>query len=200
MSVVLLAVAQKLGEQMGLRVPDIRYLANVFELGSFSVTSSGGRVCTAGQPSDSVILLVRGVVDVMKEDSSGTLCKLAEVKAPSLMGHMGELDGSPRSATCEVSMSSDAGVVIIDAEKFRQLMTQPDKTGQAARHMVLAALMRQLGNTNKTVASLLDGKSTSTSGQNSNVKSNNDLNQDSEDGLNERDMLLLQSVLRGWAK
>jgi CRP-like cAMP-binding protein len=56
-------------------------------------------VFRAGDPADSLYLLVQGEIDVVVEDPKGVRHKLATLQSPAYFGEMGLLLGQPRAAT-----------------------------------------------------------------------------------------------------
>ncbi len=183
-------VAQKLGQAIGMVESNPLHLANLFAAGRLEHHELGHTLCHAGESADSVFLLATGTVEVSKPDKNGTLRPIAELVGPAMLGHMGVIDRSPRSATCTVAGTDPASVIHIKADVFLRLMKRPDPTGSATRHLVLASLIRQLGNTNRTVSALIDGQS------DQQAASTQDEN---EAALNNRDLALLEAVLRGWS-
>ena len=191
MSKGFIGVAQKLASAIGVVDADAFHLANMFATGSLADVPVGHTLCDFGSPSDKVFLLVDGVVEVRKPDRTGVLRPIAEVWGPAMIGHMGVIDNSLRSASCKVSGKVPATVISLSADVFQRLLARPDHTGTAVRHLVLASLIRQLGNTNITVAALLDGMPERQAATETGTQP--------EQGLNEEDMHLLQAVLQGWS-
>jgi CRP-like cAMP-binding protein len=184
-------LAEKLANAIGVVEVEPMYLANMFSAGSLAEVPVGHNLCDFGGPSDKVFLLVDGVVAVSKPDITGVLRPIAEVHAPAMIGHMGIIDGSLRSASCKIGGTSPAMLISLSADAFRRLLARPDPTGAAVRHLVLANLIRQLGNTNITVAALLDGVPEQEAATQASESPNHD--------ITEADLHLLQAVLRGWS-
>jgi len=191
MSAGFVDVARKLAESIGAVGADPLFLANMFAAGSLAEVPLNHVICTYGSPSEKVFLLVDGTVEIEKPDASGGLRPIALVQGPAMIGHMGAIDGSTRSATCRVSGQTSATIISLDTDHFRRLMGRPDGTGGAVRHLVLACLIRQLGNTNLTVSSLLDGMSEREAATETGTHPIQD--------ITEKDLHLLQAVLRGWS-
>jgi CRP-like cAMP-binding protein len=189
MSKGFVGVAQKLGDAIGMVDSAPMHLANLFAAGRLAVHDIGDVLCTTDEPSDVVFLLASGTIEVSKPDRTGTPRPIAVLSGPAMLGHMGVIDGSPRSATCVVAGDAPATVIHLKADVFRRLIHRPDPTGSATRHLVLASLIRQLGNTNRTVSALIDGRSESDAAQPTDEQA---------EELDSRDLDLLQAVLRGW--
>ena len=67
-------------------------------------------MCGEGQPSDSMFVTMEGSVQVLKRDTTGTEKELAVIPAPSMIGQMGLVDGSARSATCRAASAIKASL------------------------------------------------------------------------------------------
>jgi CRP-like cAMP-binding protein len=184
-------LAQKLADSIGVVEVEPMYLANMFSAGSLAEVPVGHNLCDFGGPSDKVFVLVDGVIQVYKPDVTGVLRPIAEVQGPAMIGHMGVIDGSLRSASCKVAGDGPAMIISLKANAFRRLLIRPDATGSAVRHLLLANLIRQLGNTNSTVAALLDGMSEHEAATQTGTQPTQDITED--------DLHLLQAVLRGWS-
>jgi len=184
-------LAQKLADAIGVVEGAPMQLANMFAAGSLAEVPVGHSLCDFGGPSDKVFLLVDGTVEVFKPDTTGVPRPIAKIRGPAMIGHMGVIDGSLRSASCKVAGETAAMVISLGADEFRRLMARPDATGSAVRHLVLANLIRQLGNTNITVAALLDGMSDHAAATETGSQPVQDITED--------DLHLLQAVLRGWS-
>ncbi len=191
MSSGFVGVAKKLADGIGVVAVDPMCLANLLAAGSLAEVPAGHVLCSLGDPAEKIFFLVDGEVEVEKPDTQGSLRPIARVQGPAMIGHMGVIDGSTRSATCRVVGEKPATVISLRADEFLRLMTRPDATGSAVRHLVLANLIRQLGNTNITVASLLDGMSERAAATQTGAQPVQD--------IEESDLHLLQAVLRGWS-
>lgn len=183
-------VAQKLGDAIGVVAVNPLHLANMFSAGTLEEHPVGFQLCNVGEASEAVYLLLNGTVEVSKPDKGGTMRPLAVLNGPAMLGHMGVIDGSVRSATCVVTGDRAAKVIHIKAERFKRLLRRQDATGSASRHLVLASLIRQLGNTNRTVSALIDGQSDKTAVEPGTLQ---------REGLDSRDLAFLEAVLRGWS-
>ena len=60
---------------------------------------AGEKIFDAGEPADSLCLLARGRVEIVRERTKGGPVKLATLDAPAYFGEMGLLLGQPRVAT-----------------------------------------------------------------------------------------------------
>ena len=191
MSQGFIGVAEKLAEAIGVVEVEPLHLANMFAAGSMAEIQPGYGLCDFGNPSTKVFILISGTIEVSKPDVTGVMRPIAQVQGPAMIGHMGVIDGSLRSATCKVAGEVPAAIISLSADVFKRLLVRPDATGSAVRHLVLANLIRQLGNTNITVAALLDGMSDQEAATQTGTQPVQD--------ITENDLHMLQAVLRGWS-
>ncbi|MFT4976792.1 MAG: CRP-like cAMP-binding protein [Myxococcota bacterium] len=129
-------------------------LAKALATGRPRRLEGGVQLCQEGDPSDALFVLLQGEVRVSRRDSEGTPRELAILTAPALIGHMGLVDGSPRSATCETR--GEVGLLALSAVAFRETLSRADDAGAAMRHLILASLIQQLSTANDKVRGLLD--------------------------------------------
>ncbi len=86
-------------------------------------------------------------------DYLGVEQDLAQLGAPTMFGHMGLIDGSPRSATC-VALG-EARINILDRERFQGLVEDPGVQGDMFRRLLISAMNRQLSGGNQALRRLL---------------------------------------------
>jgi CRP-like cAMP-binding protein len=111
-------------------------------------------MCCEGDPPDAFFLVLRGRIRVLRNDSDGLPRELIVLVSPTLVGHMGMVDGSPRSATCEAV--GDVDGLSLDAETFSALMDDATAEGTAFRRLILNHMMEQLSRGNTKIRSLID--------------------------------------------
>ena len=70
-----------------------------------------------------------------------------------MVGQMGLVDGSPRSATCEAA--SQLGALVIDQRAFNALLEEATPAGSAFRHLLLSSMTRQLTTANQKIRNLI---------------------------------------------
>lgn len=157
MNAVLIEVARKLLGELNVAQGEPEHLAQALAQGSMGSIEGEQVLCREGDPSDRLFVLLEGTVDVLRNDRQGNPRLITVVNGPALIGHMGLIDRSPRSATCVTRDDTVAVTVTIDLAAFDKLMRQADEAGSAWRHLLLASLIRQLGNTNQTVSALVSG-------------------------------------------
>ena len=129
-------------------------LASALELGKPIHLTDGEVLCSEGDVPSEMFLLVEGQIRVTRLDKSGASHELASLQAPTMIGHMGLVDGSPRCATC--SAQEEALVLAIDLEACRLHMADPSLEAAALRRFLLASLSRQLADTNSRIRRLLN--------------------------------------------
>lgn len=99
-------------------------------------------LCLEGDPPEQMWFLLDGAVQVRKRSYAGDALALATVHAPAILGHMGMVDGAPRSATCVVAEGGT--VALLDREQFRSVLVQVGPGGDAFRRLLIASMNRQL--------------------------------------------------------
>ena len=172
----------------GVRPDD---LATALATGQPRRIEDGVLLCREGEPSDALFVLLRGHVRVTRKDSEGADRELAIIAAPALIGHMGLVDGSARSATCTAQGQST--LLSIDARSFRRLLGRPDNAGAAMRNLILTSLIQQLTTANAKVRDLLQQVDDATESATPAAKKR------SRRQVQEADVLKLAGVLDGWS-
>ena len=99
---------------------------------------AGTVICTEKDEADSMIVIVSGEVTIAKSTTQGDEQILATLKAPTVVGEMAILDGSPRSATVTSTRAGDG--YQIAREEFELLR----KNGNVAAYKVIRNLGRML--------------------------------------------------------
>lgn len=110
-------------------------------------------LCTEGDPSGSMWVLLSGSVQVIKRDYSGRAQKLAVLRAPAVVGHMGVVGGNPRSASCEAKTRIE--VAVVDKERFQALLSELSPAADAFRRLLISGMSRQLATGNAALRRLL---------------------------------------------
>ena len=147
-------VARKLLRTYQVRSTRSRNLALALGKGTKTLWGSGDLICSEGQPSDSMFVTIEGSVQVLKRDSTGKEKELAVIPAPSMIGQMGLVDGSNRSATCRAA-SSIIGISI-SKQTFNALLQEQSPEGSAFRHLLISTMMGQLSSANDKISGLVD--------------------------------------------
>ena len=99
---------------------------------------AGTVICREKDEGDSMIVIVSGEVTVAKSTAQGDDQVLATLKAPTVVGEMAILDGSPRSAT--VTSTGNGDGYRIDRQEFELLRAN----GNVAAYKVIRNLGRML--------------------------------------------------------
>ena len=90
---------------------------------SEQVSISDGQILFhQNDPSDSVYLVLDGVLDVLSEKDDGTLNKILELGTNMLIGEMGVISNSPRTAT--IRATGKATLLRIEADTFMSLLSE----------------------------------------------------------------------------
>lgn len=147
-------VARDLLRAYQVRSTRSRNLASAIERGVEKIWQQGELLCVEGTPSDTMFVTVEGSVQVLKKDPSGESKELAMIPAPSMIGQMGLVDGSNRSATCRASNVVKA--IIIDKTTFNALLQETSAEGSAFRHLLISTMMGQLNGANSKISKLID--------------------------------------------
>ena len=147
-------VARQLLRTYQVRSTRSRNLATALAHGDVQVWNDGESLCLEGKPSDSMFVTVEGSVKVLKKDVNGENKELATIPAPSMIGQMGLVDGSARSATCK-AVGPVKGITISKAT-FNALLQKVSPEGSAFRHLLISTMMGQLSSANEKISSLID--------------------------------------------
>ena len=115
--------------------------------------SDGELMCIEGDPSEELFLIIKGRIRVLRNDATGIPRELITLSPPNLVGHMGLVDGSPRSATCEAA--GEVAGLTLDRSTFKGLMDDPAAAGTSFRRLILSNMMHQLSRTNLGIRNLI---------------------------------------------
>jgi CRP-like cAMP-binding protein len=114
----------------------------------------GDVMCGEGDPSTDMFIILKGKVRVMRNDVNGVPRELAILESPTMVGQMGLVDGSVRSATC-ISVEH-VGAISITHETFTEILSEATAAGSAFRHLLLSSMSRQLSSANEKIRSLIE--------------------------------------------
>jgi len=146
-------VARTLLRTYQVRSARSKNLALALSKGAACSWSDGEKICEEGADSDSMFVIIKGSVRVLKKDIKGIEKELATLPPPSMIGQMGLVDGSLRSATCVAS--GEVGALLISKTVFNQLRTEASPAGSAFRHLLLSTMMSQLSSANQKIRDLI---------------------------------------------
>ena len=113
----------------------------------------GDLICREGEPSRDLYFLLEGRVQVRMRDYLGAEQDLAVLTAPTMFGHMGMIDRSPRSASCLAL--TEARVKLLNRDRYERIVDDPGPEGDMFRRLLLAAMNRQLSTGNQALQHLL---------------------------------------------
>lgn len=147
-------LAHTLLGQYGIDVGLAPALAAALEGCTRKSLAPGQLLCREGEPGAHLWVLISGQIKVKKQDFQGKEQDLTAVKAPTMMGHMSLVDGSPRSATCMAD--GPASVAEVDHARFQHLMHDPGPEGDVFRRVLIACLAQQLSKGNAQLVRLID--------------------------------------------
>ena len=116
--------------------------------------SDGEVICAEGDPSSDMFIILKGSIRVMRNDAKGFPRELAVLKAPTMVGQMGLVDGSARSASCLAV--GKVGSLSINLETFRAILAEPSTPCAAFRHLLLASMNMQLSTANEKIRQLIN--------------------------------------------
>ena len=147
-------VARQLLRTYQVRSTRSRNLALALVKGDITTWNQGDVLCNEGEPSNSMFVTIEGEVQVLKRDAFGVLKELAVIPAPSMIGQMGLVDGSNRSATCRAASSIKG--ISISKQTFNALLQEQSPEGSAFRHLLISTMMGQLTSANDKISGLVD--------------------------------------------
>jgi len=100
----------------------------------------GQVVCTAGDPGDTLIVVVSGQVKIGVRSADGTELTLTVVGPGATIGEVGIADGGPRSADVETAAASQ--LLFIPRETVQVVCSRVPAAAQALTSAIAAALRR----------------------------------------------------------
>ena len=145
--------ARQLLRAFQVRSARSRDLANALAKGELKTFAAGELICLEGDASDEMFVIIRGSVKVLKKDPQGVNKELAILPPPSIIGQMGLVDGSIRSASCQAVDS--VGSISITLQKFNDILEGTSPESSAFRHLLISTMMGQLSSANKKISSLI---------------------------------------------
>jgi len=119
----------------GLRAADRRALLTA---GTELPFPDGKRLIAQGSADDQAYLLISGMVKVVKRDHNGHTALLGIRVAGDLVGEMGALDGTPRSA--DVTASGDVVARVFRARELRELSIRKPEIALGISRMIARRL------------------------------------------------------------
>ena len=128
-------------------------LATAISKGKACSWSDGEVICAEGSSSDDMYVIIKGSIRVMRNDVQGKPRELAILESPTMIGQMGLVDGSNRSATCLAI--GKVGALAISIRTFQDLLAEASSAGSAFRHLLLASMNMQLSSANAKIRNLV---------------------------------------------
>ena len=133
---------------------NVKPMVKVLEACGERALEGGETLCAEADPSGEMWFLLNGGVRVLKKGPRGEEKELAVIQAPALIGHMGLIDGSSRSATCQAVTASS--VAVLDQRSYKRILGEPTTRGTALRRLLISSLTSQLVEGNRRLQGLLD--------------------------------------------
>jgi len=99
--------------------PEVQALANFVEC--YDVPNDTV-IFGEGEPGSYLCLLIKGQIEILKEDAEGVQRQLVVVTRGKTVGEMSIVDGEPRSATCRTQ--SDSVVLLLTKENYQRLIKE----------------------------------------------------------------------------
>ena len=146
-------VARQLLRTYQVRSSRSKDLAEALSCGKLCSWSDGEKICQEREKSLSMFVILKGDIRVLREDAHGELRELVILHAPTMVGHMGLVDKSPRSATCIAK--GHVGAISIDMEIFNAILSEASDSSSAFRHLLLASMTMQLSTANQKIRDLI---------------------------------------------
>ncbi len=150
---MLLPVARQLLSEGQTRGAQATHLSRALAQGQPSSWIEGEQICGEGEASESLFVIFQGSIRVLRNDATGTPRELVVLQTPTLVGHMGMVDGSTRSATCEAV--GDVAGLTFGRPVFQTLMDDGSPQGTAFRRLILNHMMKQLTQANIRIGMLI---------------------------------------------
>ena len=94
-----------------------------------------------------------GEIIILRKDVHGTPRELATLSPPSMIGQMGLVDGSARSATCVAKGNVES--LSISQKYLRKFLKKLRVAGSAFRHLLLASMTNRLATANDKIRGLI---------------------------------------------
>jgi len=127
----------------------------VLARGTYRQLGNGTVMCEENQPSTELFFLVRGTIRVERLDTDGKPRTISTIDCPCILGHMGLIDGSKRSATCVAE--GPVEVVSMSDDTVRRMLEETTIPGTALRRLLVSSLCEQLSSANAFVRDLVSG-------------------------------------------
>ena len=128
-------------------------LVTALSYGSKKTYKDGEVICQEGEASHDMFVVLSGEIVILRNDINGVPRELATLSPPSMIGQMGLVDGSSRSATCVAK--GDVDSLSITQDTFEKILKEASTAGSAFRHLLLASMTNQLATANDKIRGLI---------------------------------------------
>ncbi len=129
-------------------------LATALMRGKACSWADGEKICSEGNTAVNMFIILKGQIKVSRKSPTGEDKVLVVLEAPTMIGHMGIVDGSPRSATC--TAQGKVGAIAFETTIFEQMLSTSSADCSSFRHLLLAAMSMQLSTANQKIRNLID--------------------------------------------
>ncbi len=146
-------VAKKLLRTYQVRSSRSADLAKALTYGNTEDWTDSEELCREGEPSTDMFVVLEGEVRIMRKDVNGVPRELAVLPSPTMVGQMGLVDGSARSAT--VLAQGKVKGLSITQKIFNSILGEATSAGSAFRHLLLASMTSQLSSANEKIRGLI---------------------------------------------
>jgi CRP/FNR family transcriptional regulator, cyclic AMP receptor protein len=128
-------------------------LVTALSYGSKKTYNDGDTICKEGHASHDMFVVLSGEIVILRDDINGVPRELATLSPPTMIGQMGLVDGSSRSATCVAK--GDVDSLSISQDTFEKILKEASTAGSAFRHLLLASMTNQLATANDKIRGLI---------------------------------------------
>lgn len=139
-------VSQQLLAQHQLDETKYIDLALILSRGQVSIWQEGVFICREGSLASQMFILLEGSVRLVKEQTS-SLTTLSYIHSPTMIGQIGLLDNSRRSASC-VAENKVIGIAFTKS-LFSSILAENSEGGSIFRQIMLAIMTKQLCQSNE---------------------------------------------------
>ena len=128
-------------------------LAAALSLGQIEEYPDEHCLCRYADPSHHLYVLLKGQVRVSRPDPHNQERELALINGPAVLGHMGLIGNTTRSATC--TSTGAIQVLVLQQADVQSLLRGHTKASAALRHLIIVSMLNQLSDTHSNISHLL---------------------------------------------
>lgn len=109
---------------------DRELVTQITPKGALLTCAPGTTIIRQGDPPDKFYIILKGEVEVVREQSGRDARRLARLTEGSYFGEIGLLQGIPRIATVRVPDEGEVLLMALDREEFTRMVVESDLTSQ----------------------------------------------------------------------